>query len=103
MSLWGWILLASLVAFVTKLEGYLVPRSVLESENVQRISRAMTIGLLAALVATQAFASGQSLSLDARALSLVAAGLALWLRAPFLLVVVVGAATAALGRLAGLP
>ena len=83
--------------------GYLVPHSLLESEGFQRISRAMTIGLLAALVATNAFASGQSLALDARALSLVAAGLALWFRAPFLLVVIIGAAAAALGRLAGLP
>ncbi len=103
MSLWGWIIVASLVAFVTKLAGYLVPHSLLESEGFQRVSRAMTIGLLAALVATNAFASGQSLALDSRALSLVAAGLALWLRAPFLLVVIIGAAVAALGRLAGLP
>ena len=44
-----------------------------------------------------------STPLDARALSLVAAGLALWFRAPFLLVVIIGAAAAALGRLAGLP
>lgn len=102
MNLWGWILIASLVAFLTKLVGYLVPHSLLESEGFQRMSRAMTIGLLAALVATNAFASGQSLALDARALSLVAAGLALWFRAPFLLVVIIGAAAAALGRLAGL-
>lgn len=103
MSLWGWILAASLLAFLTKLVGYLVPHSLLESDGFQRGSRAMTIGLLAALVATNAFASGQALALDARVLALLAAGLALWFRAPFLLVVIVGAAAAALGRLAGLP
>lgn len=103
MSLWGWILLASLVAFATKLVGYLLPKSWLESDGFSRLSRAMTIGLLAALVANNAFASGQGLALDARVLALLAAGIALWLRAPFLLVVIIGAAAAALGRLAGLP
>lgn len=103
MSLWAWILIAGLVAFLTKLVGYLVPRSLLESEAFRRVCSAMTIGLLAALVATNAFASGQSVGIDARAVSLVAAGLALWLRAPFPVVVIVGAAAAALGRLAGLP
>lgn len=103
MSLWGWIIAASMVAFATKLAGYLVPHRWLESGGFHRVSQAMTIGLLAALVATNAFASGQSLSLDSRLLSLLAAGVALWLRAPFLLVVIVGAAAAALGRLAGLP
>lgn len=103
MNLWGWILAASLVAFATKFAGYLVPHSLLESAGFQRASRAMTIGLLAALVASNAFASGQALALDARVLSLLAAGVALWFRAPFLLVVIIGAAAAAVGRLLGLP
>lgn len=103
MTIWGWILAACLVAFGTKFAGYLVPHSLLESAGFQRVSRAMTIGLLAALVATNAFASGQALALDARALALLAAGVALWFRAPFLLVVIIGAAAAAAGRLLGLP
>lgn len=103
MSLWGWIIVASLIAFATKLVGYLLPRRWLESDRFQHLSKAMTIGLLAALVASNAFASGQALSLDARVLALAAAGVALWLRAPFLLVVIIGAAVAALGRLLGLP
>lgn len=101
--LWFWILLASLVAFATKLAGYLVPQSLLDSPHFRKASAAMTIGLLAALVASNTFASGQELSLDARVLALAAAIIALLLRAPFLLVVVIGAAAAALGRLAGLP
>jgi hypothetical protein len=36
-------------------------------------------------------------------LALGAAAVALWLKAPYLVVVLVGAASAALGRLAGLP
>lgn len=103
MSLWSWIIVASLVALATKLMGYFVPHSWLESDGFRRMSAALTIGLLAALVASNAFASGQSLALDARVLSLFVAAVALWLRAPFLLVVMIGAAVAALGRLAGLP
>lgn len=103
MSLWGWIIAASLVAFATKFFGYLLPHSWLESEGFSRVSSAMTIGLLAALVANNAFASGQSLAFDSRVLALLAAGIALWLRAPFLAVVIIGAAAAAAGRLLGLP
>lgn len=103
MSMWGWIVAASLIAFATKLVGYLLPRAWLEAEGFRRVSKAMTIGLLAALVASNAFGSGQSLSLDSRALALLAAAIALWLRAPFLLVVIIGAVVAALGRLIGLP
>ena len=66
-------------------------------------SASVTVGLLASLVVTNAFASGQRLVPDARIAALVAAIVALKLRAPFLLVVVIGAAAAALARLAGLP
>ena len=57
--------------------------------------------LLAALVATAALGSGQSLVLDARLLGLGAAAVAIALRAPVLLVVIVAAATAAIARLVG--
>lgn len=103
MSVWGWILMAAAVAFATKLTGYLLPSTWLGSAGFHRASNALTIALLSALVATNAFASGQALALDSRALALVAAGVALWRRLPFLAVVIIGAAAAALGRLAGLP
>jgi 2-succinyl-5-enolpyruvyl-6-hydroxy-3-cyclohexene-1-carboxylate synthase len=51
--------------------------------------------VLAALVATQAFASDDELVLDERAAGLLAAGIAIVLRAPLLVVVVAAAATAA--------
>jgi hypothetical protein len=54
--------------------------------------------LLAALIVTQAFADGRHLVLDARAAGLGAALLAVALRAPVLVVVLVAAATAALAR-----
>ncbi len=54
--------------------------------------------LLAALIVTQAFADGRHLVVDARAAGLVVALVAVLLRAPVLVVVVLAAATAALAR-----
>jgi branched-subunit amino acid transport protein len=54
--------------------------------------------LLAALVATGAFASDETLVVDERGAGLAAAGVAVALRAPLLLVIVVAAVTAALLR-----
>lgn len=102
MSTWAWILVACGVAFATKLVGYLLPQAWLEQPLVQRAATGMTVGLLASLVAVNTFASGTALTLDARFAALVAAAVALILRAPFLVVVIVGAATAAGARIIGL-
>jgi hypothetical protein len=67
-----------------------------------RVAGTLTIGLLASLTVLNTFANGQQLTFDARIGSLLAALIALLLRAPFLVVVVVGAVVAALLRLAGL-
>lgn len=56
--------------------------------------------LLAALVAVQTFGSGEALVVDERVLGVAAAGIALWRKAPLLLVVVIAAAVTALARLA---
>lgn len=102
MSAWAWILAAAAVAYLTKLAGYLLPDAWLDRPWVQPVTGGVTVGLLASLVVVNGFVSGTSLVLDARAAAAVAAAVALWLRAPFLLVVVLGAVVAALARLAGL-
>ena len=51
------------------------------------------------LVEYYALASGQSISLDARLVRMAAAGIALWRKAPILVVIVVAAAATALTRL----
>jgi branched-subunit amino acid transport protein len=56
--------------------------------------------LLAALVATQAFSTEFTLVLDERALGLAAAGVALLLRAPLLVVIAAAAITNAVARVA---
>ncbi|HEY4613954.1 MAG TPA: AzlD domain-containing protein [Citricoccus sp.] len=103
MSMWGWILLGSAIAFATKLVGYLVPATVLEDPRMLRTANAVTIGLLSALVVMNTAAAGQGLLLDARFGALVAAAVALLLRAPFLVVVLTGAVAAAGLRLLGFP
>ncbi|MGG5172941.1 AzlD domain-containing protein [Pseudarthrobacter sp. J1738] len=103
MNLWPWILLACLVAYLTKLLGYLVPESWLKNPRMTRVAGTLTIGLLAALTTVNTIASGQAIAFDARLGALVAAAIALFLKAPFLVVVIVGAAAAALLRLAGMP
>lgn len=63
-----------------------------------RVVDLLAPALLAALVATQAFAADEALVLDERAAGLAAGALAVVLRAPLLVVVVVAAATAAVLR-----
>jgi Kef-type K+ transport system membrane component KefB len=101
MSLWMWLLLSCLLAYAWKLVGYLVPAMLLKNPRTSRIAGTMTIGLLASLTVVNAAASGQALLLDARLGALAAAAVALLFRAPFLVVVLAGAGTAALLRLAG--
>lgn len=101
MNLWPWILAACVLAYATKLAGYFVPAKLLRSPRMMRIAGTMTIGLLASLTTVNAVASGQSVVLDARLGALAAAAVALWLRAPFLVVVLAGAGAAAVLRLLG--
>lgn len=103
MTTWLYILAAAVVAYLTKLVGYLVPTRVLKNKRMTRVAGALTIGLLASLTVINTLASGQHLAFDSRIGSLVAALIALLLKAPFLVVVLAGALAAALLRLLGLP
>lgn len=95
MSLWTWIIVASLVAYATKLTGYLIPSRWLENERMTHIAGMLTIGLLASLTAMNTFSSGPTITLDARTGALLAAACALLMRVPFLGVVAIGAITSA--------
>lgn len=98
MSLWSWIVLACAAAFITKYLGYAVPAQWLRNPRMTHVASCMTIALLAALTVMNTFAAGNHWALDARLVALLTAAMALWLRAPFLLVVVLGATSAALVR-----
>jgi hypothetical protein len=98
---WAPVLIASAVAFLLKLAGYLVPATWLEGRRVARITDLLPVCLLAALVVIQTFTTGEHLVLDARVGGLAAAFVALLLRAPFLVVVIAAAGVAAGLRAAG--
>ncbi|MBB6576911.1 putative membrane protein [Comamonas odontotermitis] len=95
---WLWVLLASAIAYATKLLGYGVPARWLHHPRMARVAGSLTIALLAALTAMNTFSSGHQLVLDARLAALAVAAIALALRAPFLLVVVLGAGASAAVR-----
>ena len=97
--IWAPLLVASVACYVIKLAGLSLPQRFLEEPRVQRIVPLLPVALLAALVATQTFATGRHLVVDVRAAAIVVAAVAVVLRAPFLVVVAAGAATAALLRL----
>ncbi len=98
MTLWGFILLACAATYLTKLAGYAVSARWLQNPRMTRVAGAITVALLASLTVMNTFAAGTALVIDARLASLAAAALALWLRLPFLLVVVLGAVAAGLVR-----
>jgi branched-subunit amino acid transport protein len=67
--------------------------------RVASVVEVLAPAMLAALVVTQTVGGDRELVLDERLLGVAAGGIAVWLRAPLLVVMVVAAATAALVRL----
>ncbi len=65
---------------------------------MNRVVGLLAPALLAALVAINTFGSGEQLTVDARVLGVAAAGVAIWRRAPVLVVVIVAAAVTAIAR-----
>ena len=96
---WLAIVVTGVGCYLLKLAGLSVPPRVLERPLVERIADLMPVALLSALIGVQVLASGTHLALDARLVGLGAAVVALLLRAPFIVVVLVAALSAALVRL----
>ena len=96
--MWAGLLVASFSCYALKLAGLMLPQRWLQDPRIQRTVPLIPVALLAALVGTQTFSTGQHLVLDVRAAALLVAVVAVLLRAPFLVVVAVAAATAALLR-----
>jgi branched-subunit amino acid transport protein len=70
---------------------------------LERLMGMATVVLLAALVATAALLDGQDFAGIARPAGVAVAGVLAWRKAPFVVVVLAAAGTAALLRLIGLP
>jgi uncharacterized membrane protein len=97
--IWAPLLVAAAACYAIKLSGLSLPQRFLQDPRIQRTVPLLPVALLAALIATNTFSTGTQLVLDARAAALAVAGIAVVLRAPFLVVVAAAAATAALVRL----
>lgn len=101
MSLWTLVIATVIGCYLFKLAGYLVPARALEHPRIRRLVELLPVALLAALVVVEALAAGRHLQFDAPRLAGFAVGaVAVWRRAPFLVVVVLAGLTAALLRLA---
>lgn len=92
---WAAVALASAGCFLLKLAGYVVPREWLDNPRVSRVTALIPVAMLAALVVVQTVGAGQAVAVDARLAGVAAGAVALLLRAPFLVVVIVAGAVAA--------
>ena len=99
---WIAVLATSAGCYALKLAGLTIPERLLSNPLLRRFAELVRVALLAALVAVEAVAKGSALVFDpARLAGLAAAVVALVLRAPFLVVIIAAAGTAAALRLAG--
>ncbi len=99
MTIWNLILLSAIAVFALKFAGYLVPQSLLQRPTPARVSNLLTVALLSALIAVQTLERGGDIVVDARVPAVLLAGGLFALKVPFIVVIVVAAATAALLRL----
>ena len=100
----AWVIVAAVAAgtMAIKAAGPVLLGSRALPAPVQSVVALLAPALLAALVATTTFGTGQQLLIDARVVGVGVAAVALILRAPILLVVLLAAASAALARVAGI-
>ncbi len=100
MNLWTLVLGTVIGCYAFKLAGYLVPARVLDAPLIRRLVELLPVALLAALVVVETIADGRHVELDGPRLAGLAVGaVAVWRRLPFLVIVVLAAATAAVLRL----
>jgi branched-subunit amino acid transport protein len=96
--IWAAVIVASIGCYLLKLAGLSLPAPLLERPEVQRVAVLLPVALLAGLVAVETFGADGRLVVDLRLAGLGAGVIALLLRAPFLVVIVVAAATTAVLR-----
>jgi Branched-chain amino acid transport protein (AzlD). len=99
--IWWIVLAASAVVFFLKLAGYVAPQRLVQGPLLTRVAGLVTIGLLSSLVVAQTLSGEEGLVIDARVPAVALAGVLLWWRVPFIVVIIVAAAVAAGLRLMG--
>jgi branched-subunit amino acid transport protein len=95
-AVWTVVLVGGVGCYVLKLAGLSVPARWVERPWVRRVVEFVPAALLAALVAVQGATSGHRLVADGRLVGLAVAAVALALRAPFIVVLVLAGAAGAL-------
>ena len=95
-TMWTAVLVGAVGCYLLKLAGLSVPAAWVQRPLVTRVVEFVPAALLAALVAVQAATSGRDLVVDGRLVGLAVAALALALRAPFIVVIVLAGAAGAL-------
>lgn len=93
--IWTAIIATSFIAFMLKYLGQAVPAAWLENARIQKFALYLPTALLAALVAVQTLGSEKNLVFDARSIGVLVAGVALFFKAPFPVVVILAALTSA--------
>jgi branched-subunit amino acid transport protein len=99
----SWALLLGLgaVSYGLKAAGPLLTRERQLGSQLRRAMDLVAVPLLAALILVQTLGDDRQLLVDARVPALAVAAVLVWRRAPFLVVVLAAAATAALLRALG--
>ncbi|MFF5292561.1 AzlD domain-containing protein [Paractinoplanes globisporus] len=102
------MLIAAIIAlgvgtYAMRLGGVLLRGRLKLSDTVQRVLAMAAAALLAALAGTAALMAGTDFAGVARPAGVLVGGILAWRKAPFVVVVLAAAATAALLRLAGVP
>jgi branched-subunit amino acid transport protein len=95
-TMWTVVLAGSVGCYLLKLAGLSVPVAWVQHPTVVRVVEFVPAALLAALVAVQAATSDGRLVADGRLVGLAVAALALALRAPFIVVLLLAGVAGAL-------
>lgn len=98
-SRWLVVLLSGGGCYALKAAGYAMPQRWFAHPRLRRMIELMPVALLAALIVVEALAAGRHFDVDAARLAGVGvAAVAIWRRAPFIVVVLLAAVTAAVWR-----
>jgi branched-subunit amino acid transport protein len=96
MIIWIAVIATGVGCYALKLAGLVMPQRVLNDARVRRFTELVPVALLTALIAVQTLAHGRELEADGpRLAGLAAAVVALLLRAPFLVVLLLAAGVTA--------
>jgi branched-subunit amino acid transport protein len=100
---WAIVLLSGAGCYLLKFAGYAMPQRWFARPGLRSLIELLPVALLAALIVVEAVADGRHYDVNtARLIGVGVGAIAVWRKAPFIVVVVLAAGTAALLRLTAL-